>query len=393
MAFLPSKQGATGAAPSARLARPGPAASVQARARPGPWPPRALRALRPASAFSAMPLPPTPFSGGRKSRTLGFVRLRRPHPQRTQVRLRCGRLAFLAQGPILRPGSRPPLRLPAAGRLRAKAAKNAPELFWTPQDNHLYYWAACFGRFKLYNSAMPRLARIALPGVVHHVIQRGNNQQDVFFTEDDRQLYLDCIAFYAEKAGLALLGYCLMTNHVHLIVVPPQAEALASAVGRAHWRYSQEINRVHKRSGHLWQGRFFSCAMDEAHAYKALAYVERNPLRAGLVKRAWTYPWSSARFHVGLEAAPPWLDMKPWQRWTNAQSWKKELSRSTDREVEAIRSCTRRGRPLGDDRFLTETEVLLGRRLRRLPVGRPRRERDVGEIAESIAARGGSPRK
>ncbi|MGC8724707.1 MAG: transposase, partial [Acidobacteriota bacterium] len=124
---------------------------------------------------------------------------------------------------------------------------------------------------------MPRLARIAIPGVPHHVTQRGNNGQDVFFTDEDRRLYLDCIRRYTGEAGVAILGYCLMTNHVHLLVVPPAQESLGIALGRAHWRYSQAINRLHGRSGHLWQGRFFSCALDEAHAYRALAYIERNP--------------------------------------------------------------------------------------------------------------------
>jgi len=226
------------------------------------------------------------------------------------------------------------------------------------------------------------MARVTIPGIPHHVTQRGNNQQDVFFTEDDRRMYLDFITFYAERTGLVLLGYCLMTNHVHLIVVPQVPEALASAIGRAHWRYSQEINRAHGRSGHLWQGRFYSNAMDEPHAYKALAYVERNPLRASLVRKAWEYPWSSARFHAGFEAAPPWLEMKHWQRWTDAEKWRKELSRSENHEVEEIRYHTRRGRPLGTDRFLARMEVLLGRRLRCRPVGRPKRSIDRAETAD-----------
>lgn len=222
---------------------------------------------------------------------------------------------------------------------------------------------------------MPRSARITIPAVPHHVTQRGNNGQDVFFTDEDRKLYLDLLAFYAKRRGLTILGYCLMTNHVHLVVVPARAEDLAMAIGRAHWRYTQEINRLQGRSGHLWQGRFFSCAMDEPHAYRALAYVERNPLRAGLVRRAWEYPWSSARFHVGMEAAPSWLDLGRWRKWTDADHWRKELARGGEKDGQALGDHTRRGRPLGSDEFLARMEALLGRRLRRLAVGRPPKNR------------------
>ncbi len=125
---------------------------------------------------------------------------------------------------------------------------------------------------------MPRLARIAIPGVPHHVTQRGNNRQDIFFAVEDRSFYLEWLAKYASEAGLDILGYCLMTNHIHLVVVPHEEDSLADGLGRAHWRYSQMVNRLHGRSGHLWQGRFFSCALDDEHAYGALAYVERNPV-------------------------------------------------------------------------------------------------------------------
>jgi putative transposase len=157
------------------------------------------------------------------------------------------------------------------------------------------------------------------------VTQRGNNRQDIFFTEEDRCFYLEWLAKYSADAGLDILGYCLMTNHINLVVVPQTADSLAAGVGRAHWRYSQMVNRLHGRCGHLWQGRFFSCALDEAHAYRALAYVERNPVRAKMVRYAWGYPWSSAGAHAGAKMPPEWLEMKRWSRWTDAAHWKKEL--------------------------------------------------------------------
>ena len=128
----------------------------------------------------------------------------------------------------------------------------------------------------------------------HHVVQRGNNRQDVFFVDDDRKVYLSFLQEEAGRSGLEVLGYCLMADYVHLVGRPEAEDSLGKAVGRTHFRYTQYINRFHGRSGHLWQGRFGSCALDEAHYWAALRYVERNPVRARLVGQAWLYPWSSA---------------------------------------------------------------------------------------------------
>ena len=127
---------------------------------------------------------------------------------------------------------------------------------------------------------MLRVARIVVPGCPHHVTQRGNNRQDVFFVEDDWRTYLRILREQSKRFGLSVDGYCLMTNHVHLVAVPTSENSLAKAVGRTHWLYTQYVNRLHRRSGHLWQNRFFSCALDESHCWQALAYVERNPVRA-----------------------------------------------------------------------------------------------------------------
>ncbi len=117
---------------------------------------------------------------------------------------------------------------------------------------------------------MPRLARAVAVGVPHHLTQRGNNRQDVFFTTDDRRLYLELLAANAARFGLRVWGWCLMTNHVHLVVVPKSPEAFAAAVGRTHFAYARAINRLHGRSGHLWQGRFYSCPLDGEHHLAAL---------------------------------------------------------------------------------------------------------------------------
>ena len=221
---------------------------------------------------------------------------------------------------------------------------------------------------------MPRLARIVLPGVPHHITQRGNNRQDVFFVDDDRRVYLDLLGEHAERFGLKVLGYCLMANHVHLIVTPSDEESLAKAVGRTHFRYTQYVNRLHGRSGHLWQNRFYSCALDEVHLWRGMHYTERNPVRAKLVRAAWRYPWSSAAAHTGRDDASGLLDLAQWaQAWKPAK-WRDELSDPGDEEgLSRIRLSTHRGRPLGSDSFLSKLERRVGRRLRPLPVGRPRR--------------------
>lgn len=227
---------------------------------------------------------------------------------------------------------------------------------------------------------MPRAARIVIPGASHHITQRGNNRLDVFFVPDDLRVYLECLREQGARFGFRLEGYCLMTNHIHLIGVPAREDSLAKAVGRTHFLYTQYINRMHGRTGHLWQNRFYSCAMDQAHAYRALCYVELNPVRAGVVKRAWDYAWSSAPLHCDrapLDAPQPdpgadLLDMTAWRAQMPPRQWRdtlKEAARDKPAQ-EAIRRNTYTGRPLGTDRFLSKVEHRIGRRVRPLPIGR-----------------------
>ncbi len=224
---------------------------------------------------------------------------------------------------------------------------------------------------------MPRLARAAIPGVPHHVVQRGNNRQDVFFVDDDRRAYLGFLADRAERFGLEVLGYCLMTNHVHLVVRPLTADALAKGVGATHFRYSQYINRLHGRSGHLWQGRFHSCALDEEHFWAALRYVEQDPVRAGLVSKVWEYAWSSAPAHAGETEGDDLLDMAWWQRRMGSGKWRRLVARRLAKATAGfLRTSTERGWPLASDRAVARFEKLLGRRLRPLAVGRPQGAKD-----------------
>lgn len=147
---------------------------------------------------------------------------------------------------------------------------------------------------------MPRIGRIVVPDLAHHVTQRGNYQQNVFEKETDYKQYCHWMSKYAELYGLDILAFCLMTNHVHFIVVPQQEDSLARAFSTVHMRYAQYMNKKREVRGHLWQGRFYSCILDEAHLYCAIRYVERNPVRAKMVRDPWDYFWSSAQWHVGI---------------------------------------------------------------------------------------------
>jgi len=220
---------------------------------------------------------------------------------------------------------------------------------------------------------VPRISRIVIADLAHHVTQRGNNRQDVFLTDADRVAYLQILKHQAAKCRLEVLGYCLMTNHVHLVVVPQSESSLAQAVGRTHFTYAQRFNTDHARSGHLWQGRFYSCAMERGRELAALRYVEQNPVRAGLVGEAWRYPWSSAAAHTGQPDASGMLDLKSWQRLSAGLDWQTFLSESAPgEEYSDLRRQTMTGRPLGTVRFLATTGKQLNKELQARPVGRPR---------------------
>ena len=220
---------------------------------------------------------------------------------------------------------------------------------------------------------MPRAARVVIPGCAHHLTQRGNNRQPVFFVDDDRRVYLELLREQAERFELTISGYCLMTNHIHLVVTPAAADALAKGIGSTHLKYTRYINRLHGRCGHLWQDRFFSSPLDEEYFWRAMRYVERNPVRARLVRKAWRYRWSSAAAHVSGRDGTGLLDLAGWAEALGpAGDWSAWLARPEDEAVVArLRRWTLRGCPLGSDSFVSKLERAVGRRLRPLPVGRP----------------------
>src|SRR4029077_350468 len=145
---------------------------------------------------------------------------------------------------------------------------------------------------------MARIARIVIPTLPHHVTQRGNRRQPIFFEEGDYALYRDLLAERCERGGVACWAYCLMPNHVHLVLVPTTADGLVWALGETHRRYTSFINARARWTGHLFQGRFGSAVMDEEHLLAATRYISLNPVRAGLARRAADWRWSSVRAHL-----------------------------------------------------------------------------------------------
>ena len=219
---------------------------------------------------------------------------------------------------------------------------------------------------------MARLARIVVPGIAHHVTQRGVRRMDVFREAADYEFYLSLLSESCARAGTEVWAYCLMTNHVHLILVPGSEDGLRGTLGEAHRRYTSHVNFREGCRGHLWQERFHSFAMDERHLLAAVRYVEMNPVHAGMVDRAEDYPWSSARAHLsgrgdGLVKVRAMLD--------RVGNWSEYLATGVDEGlIETLRRHSRTGRPLGDDSFLDLLESKLGKALR---PRRPGRKREV----------------
>jgi len=209
---------------------------------------------------------------------------------------------------------------------------------------------------------MARIARVVVTDCPNHVTQRGNRGAAVFLTPQDRRFYLKWLRFYSKRYGLAVWAYCLMTNHVHLIVVGTKPDSLAKAIGRTHLRYANWVNARNGWKGHLWTNRFFSTPMDEIHLWGAVKYVELNPVRAGIVKQASDYRWSSARAHCLGELNPVLDDRRPfpgpigdWPRWLQLPE--------SDGLIARVRERTKTGRPCGSDLFCRQLEERLGRRL------------------------------
>jgi putative transposase len=226
---------------------------------------------------------------------------------------------------------------------------------------------------------MPRLARSVFAKMPHHITQRGNRGEDVFFTNEDRHVYLAWLQDYAKAHQVEVAGYCLMTNHIHLILIPSTEDGLQKVLKPLHMRYAQRLNRARQQQGHIWQGRYFSSVLDGDYFRAALRYVERNPVRAKLVRKAENYAWSSARGHCGLETNAL---LRPTSAWRNdfadIKSWQTWLAEpDAEAALLVLRRNAMMGLPCGSEKFIKKIERLSGRDLHYKPQGRPKK---VGKI-------------
>lgn len=210
---------------------------------------------------------------------------------------------------------------------------------------------------------MARLPRLVLPGIPYHVTQRGNRRAQTFFEDGDYELYRDLVAEAGAKAGAEIWCYCLMPNHVHLIVTPSDEDGLRRTFADAHRRYTGYINARNRWTGHLWQGRFGAVAMDEAHLEAAVRYVSLNPVRARLVERAQDWRWSSVRAHLAGEDDALVKVAPVLERYGRFADF---LGRGQDDEAawRGLRMSETSGRPLGSDAWLEALEAKTGRTLK-----------------------------
>ncbi len=213
---------------------------------------------------------------------------------------------------------------------------------------------------------MARIARVVVPGIPHHVTQRGVRRMETFFDEEDYENYLSLMREWCLLSGIEIWAYCLMPNPVHLIAVPESEGSLARGIGEAHRRYTRYMNFKQSWKGYLWQGRFASFPMDETYLQAATRYIELNPVRAKMVKKAEHHRWSSARAHIEgkddcLVKVQPMLD--------RVDNWAGFLASDDKALYEKMRMHERTGRPLGHDSFVEKLSSLLGRELGRRKPG------------------------
>jgi putative transposase len=218
---------------------------------------------------------------------------------------------------------------------------------------------------------MARLPRLVVPHQPHHIVQRGNRRLDVFFSDADRVVYLNHIHDACKRYGVSIWAYCLMNNHVHFVAIPSETDSLARCFSEAHVRYTRRINLRKDWKGHLWQSRFGSSVLDENHLIATVRYIERNPVRAGIVRDAWEYPWSSAAYHTGKADHDRLIESDDMLR-ELIGDWNSYL-RDDDKEnfLYSIRRNSSVSRPLGDEAFVNDLEKRFQIKLARSKAGRP----------------------
>ena len=232
---------------------------------------------------------------------------------------------------------------------------------------------------------MSRIARVVAEGIPHHVTQRGNGRQAVFFDAQDHAVYMKLLREYSSQYGLRIWAWCLMSNHVHLLGVPAMNHSLARALGRTHSEYARYRNARSANSGHLWQSRYYSCPVDGPGIWQVMAYIERNPVRAGLVESADDYVWSSARVHAaGTDDG--FLEMAAWRDCYTGTRWREALRHGVDEEAlqDRLRVATRTGRPLGSQEFIDQLERNTCRVLRPGRSGRRGKASHAGQSLQGL---------
>ena len=236
---------------------------------------------------------------------------------------------------------------------------------------------------------MARLARVVVPGAPHHVVQRGNRRMKTFFGDEDYEAYLSLLAEWCGHYGVSIWAYCLMPNHVHLILVPPSEDSLCRAVGETHRRYTRRVNFRRGWRGHLWQGRFSSFVMDDSYLASAARYVERNPVKARMTARAEDWAWSSAAGHVDRRRAC--IAESDWLTELTAGwvcDWREYLADARDAATaKTILRHENTGRPLGDAAFVKKLESQLGRVLAPLKRGPKPKKKASSKAQRAVAPR------
>jgi len=210
---------------------------------------------------------------------------------------------------------------------------------------------------------MARLARVVIPGLPHHVTQRGNGRAQTFFNDDDYRLYLDLLRKHCTEAEVGIWAWVLMPNHVHLILTPRDADGLRRALSKVHRTYAGHLHARLQRTGHFWQGRFGCVPMDETHLAAALRYVALNPVRARLAKRAVDWRWSSVHDQLSRKRSGKLTDTAPVRE--RFPHFAALIAAGEDEDLSmALRRAETIGRPLGDTAFLKALERRTGRTLR-----------------------------
>ncbi len=215
---------------------------------------------------------------------------------------------------------------------------------------------------------MARIARVVVPGVPHHVTQRGNRRQRTFFCDADYRAYMRFVSREKRRAGVKIWAYCLMPNHVHFVVVPEHAQSLAMLFKESHRKYTRRVNLQKGWCGHLWQGRYYSFPMDERHAIAAVRYIELNPVGAQLCETPSDWRWSSVHAHIRGED-DLLVDVAPMR--SRVENWREFLKQSSEGvALKNLEKHSKTGRPAGDEKFVQEVERITGRVLSKRKPGR-----------------------